>query len=41
MTKADLVGLIHERIGSSKREACEIVEEVFAIVKESLRRVRR
>jgi integration host factor subunit alpha len=38
MTKADLVGLIHERIGSSKREACEIVEEVFAIVKESLRR---
>ena len=38
MTKADLVGLIHERVGSSKKEASEVVEEVFAIIKESLRR---
>ena len=38
MTKADLVDLIYERIGSSKKEACEIVEEVFKIVEESLQR---
>ena len=38
MTKADLVDLIYERIGSSKKEACEIVEEVFKIIEESLQR---
>jgi len=37
MTKADLVELIYERIGLSKKEAGEIVEEVFAIVKDKLR----
>jgi integration host factor subunit alpha len=37
MTKADLVELIYERIGLSKKEAGEIVEAVFAIVKEQLR----
>ena len=37
MTKADLVDLIYERIGSSKKEACEVVEAVFAIIKDSLR----
>ena len=38
MTKADLVELIYERVGSSKREACEVVEVVFTIIRESLRR---
>ncbi|HVA80451.1 MAG TPA: integration host factor subunit alpha [Candidatus Binataceae bacterium] len=37
MTKADLVDLIYERVGSSKKEACEIVEAVFAIIKDGLR----
>jgi integration host factor subunit alpha len=37
MTKADLVELIYERIGLSKKEAGEIVEAVFAIVKDKLR----
>jgi integration host factor subunit alpha len=36
MTKADLVELIYERIGLSKKEAGEIVEEVFAIVRDKL-----
>lgn len=38
MTKAELVDLIYERIGSSKKEACEVVEAVFQIIKDSLRR---
>ena len=38
MTKADLVDLIYERVGSSKKEACEVVEAVFAIIRDSLRR---
>ncbi len=38
MTKADLVELIYERVGSSKKEAGEVVEAIFAIIKESLRR---
>lgn len=38
MTKADLVELVHERVGSSKKEAVEVVEEVFAIVRECLSR---
>lgn len=37
MTKADLVELIYERTGLSKKEAGEIVEEVFAIVTDKLR----
>jgi integration host factor subunit alpha len=37
MTKADLVDLIYERVGSSKKEASEVVEEVFAIIRDSLR----
>ena len=36
MTNADLVELIYERVGSSKKEAGDVVEEVFAIMKESL-----
>ncbi len=38
MTKAELVDIIYERVGSSKREAGEIVEEVFAIIRDSLSR---
>jgi len=38
MTKADLVELIYERVGSSKKEASEVVEVVFTIIRESLRR---
>jgi integration host factor subunit alpha len=37
MTKADLVDLIHERVGSPKKEAGEVVEAVFGIIRESLR----
>jgi len=37
MTKADLVELIYERIGFSKKEAGEIVEAVFVIIKDKLR----
>jgi integration host factor subunit alpha len=37
MTKADLVDLIYERVGTSKKEAGEIVEEVFAIIRHCLR----
>lgn len=36
MTKADLVDLIYERVGSSKKEASEVVEAVFAIIRASL-----
>jgi integration host factor subunit alpha len=36
MTKADLVELIYERVGSSKKEAGDVVEAVFGIIKESL-----
>jgi len=38
MTKADLVDMIHERVGSSKKEACDAVEAVFAIIRDSLRK---
>ena len=40
MTKADLVDIIYERVGDSrkKREASEVVEAVFAIIRDSLRR---
>jgi integration host factor subunit alpha len=36
MTKADLIESVYERVGSSKRETGEVVEEVFAIVREAL-----
>jgi integration host factor subunit alpha len=36
MTKADLVDLIYERVGSSKRESGQVVEEVFTIIRDSL-----
>lgn len=37
MTKAALVDLIYERVGASKKEAGELVEEVFAIIRDNLR----
>src|SRR5258708_25990095 len=37
LNKADLVDLISERVGSPKKEAGEVVEAVFAIIRESLR----
>lgn len=38
MTKADLVELVYERVGVSKKDAGEAVEQVLAIIRESLRR---
>jgi len=38
MTKAQLVDLIYERVQCSRKEACEAVEQVFAIIKEGLRK---
>lgn len=37
MTKADLVDIIYERVGSSRKEAYDVVEAVFAIIRDSLR----
>jgi len=36
LTKALLVDLIYDRVHLSKKEACDSVEQVFAIIKESL-----
>lgn len=36
MTKADIVERIYEKVGFSKKEATEIVESVFEIVKRRL-----
>ncbi|MBN2809022.1 MAG: integration host factor subunit alpha [Deltaproteobacteria bacterium] len=36
MTKADMVELVYERIGVSKRESARIVETIFDVVKETL-----
>lgn len=36
MTKADLVEVIHEKVGFSKKEAAEIVELIFDTIKETL-----
>ncbi len=36
MTKADMVELVYDRIGVSKREATSIVETIFDIIKETL-----
>ena len=38
MTKADMVELVYEQIGVSKREAARVVETIFDIVKETLER---
>jgi integration host factor subunit alpha len=36
MTKTDLVGVIYERVGLSRREAAEVVDSVLEIIKDSL-----
>jgi integration host factor subunit alpha len=36
MTKAEIVEQIYERVGFSKKEAAELVEKVFDIMKETL-----
>ncbi len=36
MTKADLVTVIYERVGLSKKEATEIVEALFECIKNTL-----
>ncbi len=36
MTKGDIVERIHEKVGFSKKEASEIVESVFEVVKRCL-----
>ncbi len=36
MTKADLVEIIYEKVGLSKKEAKDIVEEIFKIFKDTL-----
>ncbi len=38
LTKAELVELVHERVGCPKKAAVDAVETVFAIIKDSLRR---
>lgn len=37
MTKADLIELINSKIGISKKDAMDIVEGVFNIIKEALK----
>jgi integration host factor subunit alpha len=36
MTKADIVERIYEKVGFSKKEATDIVESIFEIIKEHL-----
>jgi len=40
-TKADIVERIHEKIGFSKKEATDVVESVFEIVKRCLEQGRK
>ena len=37
MTKADLVDIVHEKAGLSKKEAQEIVEGIFDTIKDTLK----
>ncbi len=36
MTKADIVERIYERVGFSKKEAAEVVESIFEVIKARL-----
>jgi integration host factor subunit alpha len=36
MTKADIVEIIHQKIGLGRKESTEIVEQVFEIIQETL-----
>ena len=40
MTKADIVEMIYERVGFSKKESAELVETVFDVIKDALVRRR-
>ena len=37
MTKADLVDIVYEKVGLSKKEAQEIVEDIFDTLKNTLK----
>ena len=36
MTKAELVEMIYERVGFSKKESAELVETIFEVIKDAL-----
>jgi len=36
MTKADIVDRVFEKVGMTKRESSEVVEELFALIKDTL-----
>ena len=38
MTKADLVNAVYERLGLSKRETAKLVDAVFDLIKEALKK---
>ena len=38
MTKGDIVERVYEKVGFSKKEASDVVESIFAIMKERLQR---
>jgi integration host factor subunit alpha len=38
MTKSDLVEVVYERVGLSRKEAAQAVDNVLEIIKDSLRR---
>jgi integration host factor subunit alpha len=38
LTKADIVERIHEKVGFSKKEASEVVDSVFEVIKHHLER---
>jgi integration host factor subunit alpha len=38
MTKADIVERIYEKVGFSKKEATDVVESIFELIKEHLER---
>jgi integration host factor subunit alpha len=38
MTKVDIVGSVYEKVGFSKKEAIQVVETVFDLMKDTLER---
>jgi len=41
MTKGDIVERIHEKVGFSKKEATDVVESIFEIIKERLEKAEK
>jgi integration host factor subunit alpha len=41
MTKADIVERIYEKVGFSKKEATDVVESIFGIIKERLEKAEK